>query len=80
MEENIGDRYGILEIDFTDKDEGEGYIYGYPGQVSINGEQENANKKMYGMHGTWTRHNEEIRYEISTTPGQGGSPVFIRKN
>ena len=35
---------------------------------------------MYGMKGKWEREKEEIRYDISTTEGQSGSPVFIQRN
>ena len=46
----------MFGLNFTDKDEGEeAFIYGYPGVVYINGEQEYANKQMYGMKGKWKR-------------------------
>lgn len=47
-----------MGLDFSDdkKQEGEGYIYGYPGEVQINGKEVTSKKSMYGMKGEWIRH------------------------
>ena len=36
--------------------------------------------KMFGMKGQWEVYKSEIRYEISTSPGQSGSPIIIKKD
>ena len=36
---------------------------------------------MFGMEGKWKIYETQIRYySISTTRGQSGSPIFIKKN
>ena len=38
-------------------------------------------RRMFGMKGRWETYKSGIRYNtISTSPGQGGSLIFINKN
>ena len=52
LNQEISSYYGTFGINFADKEEKEeAHIYGYLGEVYINGTEEYARKKMYGMKG-----------------------------
>ena len=54
LDKNFGDKYGFFKLDYSHKSKGnEAYIYGYPGEVRINGVKEDGGMKMFGMKGQW---------------------------